>query len=44
VEKETAKKTTAKKTTRKAPAKKQTGQKDGFIRVSFGDDMPYYLL
>ena len=44
VEKATEKKATAKKTTRKAPAKKQTGQKDGFVRVSFGEDMPYYLL
>lgn len=46
VEKATAKKTA----TKKAPAKKPTAKKaiskakDGFVRVSFGEDMPYYLL
>ena len=46
-------KATAKKTPAKAPAKKTTAKKpavkkapanDGFIRVSVGDNMPYYLL
>ena len=37
-----AKKTAAKKTAaKKAPAQES---KDGFVRVSVGDDMPYYLL
>ena len=46
VEKATAKKTTAKKTPAKKPtAKKSVSKaKDGFVRVSFGEDMPYYLL
>ena len=52
VEKATAKKTAAKKpaaTTKKAPAKKPAEKKavpakNGFERVSFGEDMPYYLL
>ena len=35
-----AKKTPAKKAT----AKKTAPKKDGFVRVSFGEDMPYYLL
>ncbi len=41
-----AKKAPAKKTaTKKTPAKKpQQNEKDGFVRVSFGEDMPYYLL
>ena len=39
------KKTPAKKTTAKKPAaKKPATKKTGFERVSFGDDMPYYLL
>ena len=52
VEKATAKKASAKKTAaKKAPAKKpavkaapKATAKDGFVRVSFGEDMPYYLL
>ncbi len=37
-----AKKTTAKKTAaKKAPVQES---KDGFVRVSVGDNMPYYLL
>ena len=52
VEKATAKKTVAKKpAAKKAPAKKpavkaasKATAKDGFVRVSFGEDMPYYLL
>ena len=39
------KKTPAKKSTaKKAPAKKPACKKTGFERVSFGQDMPYYLL
>lgn len=45
VEEKCAKKTApAKKTTAKKPATKKTSKKDGFVRVSFGEDMPYYLL
>ena len=44
VEKKCAKKTAPKKTAQKKPAVKKTTAKDGFVRVSFGDDMPYYLL
>ena len=51
VEKATAKKAPAKKpAAKKAPAKKpavkavKAAEKDGFVRVSFGEDMPYYLL
>ena len=49
VEKAAAKKTPAKKTaTKKAPAKKpvekKTEEKDGFVSVALGSDMPYYLL
>ena len=51
VEKATAKKAPAKKpAAKKAPAKKpavkavKAAGKDGFVRVSFGEDMPYYLL
>ncbi|MBQ8405813.1 MAG: hypothetical protein IJX09_04080 [Clostridia bacterium] len=36
-----AKKPTAKKTTKKAP---KLAEKDGFIRVEVGGEMPYYLL
>lgn len=38
--KPTAKKAPAKKVAAKAPA----AEKNGFVRVSFGEDMPYYLL
>ena len=54
VEKATAKKAVTKKApakkpaAKKAPAKKVTAKapvaKEGFARVSFGEDMPYYLL
>ena len=54
VEKATAKKAAAKApakkpAAKKAPAKKaavkaSTAEKNGFVRVSFGEDMPYYLL
>ena len=45
VEKTVAKKTTAKKTTAKKPcAKKPCVKNDGFKRVEFGQEMPYYLL
>ena len=44
VEQATAKKAPAKKTAAKKPACKRFTQKDGFIRTSVGDDMPYYLL
>ena len=44
VEQATAKKAPAKKTAAKKPACKKLTQKDGFIRTSVGDDMPYYLL
>ena len=51
VEEKTAKKTPVKKVTpKKAMAKKPACQKacktekDGFARVSFGEDLPYYLL
>ena len=52
VEKATAKKTASKKpAAKKTPAKKpavkaapKATAKDGFVRVSFGEDMPYYLL
>lgn len=47
VEKAAAKKAPAKKpAAKKAPAKKteKAPEKDGFVRVSFGEDMPYYLL
>ena len=36
-----AKKPAAKKTTKKAP---KLAEKDGFIRVEVGGEMPYYLL
>lgn len=42
--KTTAKKTTAKKPATKKPATKKVQEKDGFVRVSFGEEMPYYLL
>ena len=35
---------TAKKTTTKKPACKKVAKKDNFSRVSFGEDLPYYLL
>ena len=41
------KKPVAKKTAKKSPAKKSAcnkAKKNGFERVSFGEDMPYYLL
>ena len=41
--KEEAKKAPAKKATAKKPVEKKT-EKDGFVRVSVGNDMPYYLL
>ncbi len=54
VEKAAEKKTAAKKAPAKKPATKKAvakpaaksaqSEKDGFIRVSFGEDMPYYLL
>ena len=44
VEQATAKKAPAKKTVAKKPACKRFAPKDGFIRTSVGDDMPYYLL
>ena len=50
VEEATAKKAAAKKpTAKKAPAKKPAAkkaapEKDGFVRVGCGEDMPYYLL
>ena len=51
VEKATAAKTAAKKpAAKKAPAKKPAAKKvvalakNGFERVEFGEDMPYYLL
>ena len=56
VEKTTAKKAPAKKPAAKKPAATTTAKKpavkaeskpagkDGFVRVSFGEDMPYYLL
>lgn len=51
VEEKTAKKTPVKKVTpKKAVAKKPACQKacktekDGFVRVGFGEDLPYYLL
>ena len=40
-----ATKTAAKKSSAKAPAKKACAKKDDpFMRISFGEDMPYYLL
>ena len=40
-----AKKPAAKKTPAKKPAAKKTApEKDGFVRVGCGEDMPYYLL
>ena len=42
-----AKKPAAKKTPAKKPAVKAvpaSNGKDGFVRVSFGEDMPFYLL
>ena len=42
-----AKTSTAKKAPAKKPAVKAAPKalaKDGFVRVSFGEDMPYYLL
>ena len=42
-----AKTTTAKKTSAKKPAEKAAPKaqaKEGFARVEFGEDMPYYLL
>ena len=40
-----AKKPAAKKAPAKKPATKKVAEgKDGFVRVSFGEDMPYYLL
>ena len=44
VEKATAAKTTAKKSTKKTTKAPAKTVKDGFVRVSFGEDMPYYLL
>ena len=46
VEKATAKKTATKKAPAKKPAVKKNASKakDGFVKVSFGEDMPYYLL
>jgi hypothetical protein len=48
VEKAAVKKAPAKKpAAKKAPAKKvapKAPEKDGFVRVGFGEDMPYYLL
>ena len=48
VEQETAAKTAKKPAAKKAPAKKapckKTATKNAFERVSFGEDMPYYLL
>jgi len=38
------KKAPAKKATAKKTAVKKTAKKEGFIRVSFGEDLPYYLL
>ena len=43
-EKTAAKKPAAKKTPAKKPATKKAPAKDGFVRVGFGEDMPYYLL
>ena len=44
-QKTAAKKPAAKKTPAKKPAtKKAAPEKDGFVRVGFGEDMPYYLL
>ena len=42
VEEANVKKTTKKPTTKKACAKKV--EKDGFVRFTFGEDLPYYLL
>ena len=40
-----AKKPAAKKApAKKAAVKASTAEKNGFVRVSFGEDMPYYLL
>ena len=45
VEKKTKKRTTTKKKTPASkPAKVETVEKDGFVRVEVGTDMPYYLL
>ena len=44
VEKKTKKRTTVKKTSANKPAKVETAEKDGFVRVEVGTDMPYYLL
>ena len=47
VEQAVAQKAPAKKpAAKKTPAKKaaKAPEKDGFVRVSFGEDMPYYLL
>ena len=43
-QKTAAKKPAAKKAPAKKPAAKKTPAKDGFVRVEFGEDMPYYLL
>ena len=41
----TKKSATAKKATAtKKPAQAKCAKKDGFIRMSLGDDLPYYLL
>ncbi len=39
-----AKKPAAKKAPAKKPAAKKPVEKDGFVRVEVGGDMPYYLL
>ena len=40
-----AKKTATKKTpTKKPAAKKPAAKKDGFVRVEFGQELPFYLL
>ncbi|MBQ8323481.1 MAG: hypothetical protein IJX91_05895 [Clostridia bacterium] len=49
VEQSTAEKAAAKKTSAKKPATKKAtckkpAQKNGFVRTSVGEDMPYYLL
>ena len=42
--KKSAAKKPAKKPAAKKPAAKKSVEKDGFIRVEVGGDMPYYLL
>ena len=44
VAKTAAKKPAVKKAPAKKPATKKAPAKDGFVRVGFGEDMPYYLL